>query len=316
MPTPAESSRRSPHPDLSHGPIPGPLLLVDASPYIFRAFYSLPSSMRDQDGRPANASRGFADFLGKLLADETPSHVLVAFDGSLTTSFRNEIYPAYKSSRELPDADLMAQLEACYAVADAFGCFSCIDDRYEADDLVATARAVFDSDFERFAVVTADKDLTQLVDERTVFYDFAKGARFGPAEVLEKFGVHPHQIRDMLGLAGDSVDDIPGVRGVGPKTAVALLGAFEDMDAIYDGLERVQDVDVRGAKTLAAKLAEHREMAFLSRELATCAVDAPLAVKDAAGLAWSGVKRADLDALLERLGYRAGVPRFPGLPQA
>ena len=291
----------------------GPLLLVDASPYIFRAFFSLPSTMRDRDGRPANAARGFADFLGKLLTDEAPSHVLVAFDGSLTTSFRNEIYPAYKSSRELPDADLLAQLEACYAVAEAFGCFTCIDNRYEADDLVAAARTRFDHDFETFAVVTADKDLTQLVDERTVFYDFAKRARLGPAEVKDKFGVHPAQIRDMLGLAGDSVDDIPGVRGVGPKTAVALLGSFEDMDALYEGLDRVKDVEVRGAKTLAAKLLEHKEMAFLSRELATCAVDAPLAVRDASGLAWSGVKRGDLDALLEHLGYRAGVPRFPGL---
>ncbi len=294
----------------------GPLLLVDASPYIFRAFFSLPSTMRTKDGKAANASRGFADFLGKLLTDEAPSHVLVAFDGSLTTSFRNEIYPAYKSSRELPDADLMAQLEDCYAVAEAFGCFTCIDDRYEADDLVATGRARFDADFDSFAVVTADKDLTQLVDERTVFYDFAKRARLGPAEVHDKFGVHPRQVRDMLGLAGDSVDDIPGVRGVGPKTAVALLGAFEDMDALYDGLDRVKDVEVRGAKTLAAKLAEHKEMAFLSRELATCAFDAPLAVEDASGLAWSGVKRADLDALLDHLGYRAGVPRFPGLQNA
>lgn len=294
----------------------GPLLLVDASPYIFRAFYSLPSSMRDKDGNQANASRGFADFLGKLLTEEEPSHVLVAFDGSLTTSFRNEIFPAYKSSRELPDAELMAQLEACYAVADAFGCFTCIDERYEADDLVATARARFDADFEGFAVVTADKDLTQLVDERTVFYDFAKGARLGPAEVHGKFGVHPRQIRDMLGLAGDSVDDIPGVRGVGPKTAVALLGAFEDLDELFDNLEGVKDVEVRGAKTLAAKLEEHREIAFLSRELATCAFDAPLDVDDASGLAWSGVRRVELDALLEHLGYRAGVPRFPALPNA
>lgn len=294
----------------------GPLLLVDASPYIFRAFYSLPSSMRDKDGKQANASRGFADFLGKLLTDESPSHILVAFDGSLTTSFRNEIYPAYKSSRELPDAELMAQLEACYAVADAFGCFTCIDDRYEADDLVATARARFDADFDSFAVVTADKDLTQLVDERTVFYDFAKRARLGPVEVHEKFGVHPHQIRDMLGLAGDSVDDIPGVRGVGPKTAVALLGAFASMDELFDDLDKVKDVELRGAKTLGAKLEEHREIAFLSRELATCAFDAPLDVEDASGLAWSGVKRADLDALLEHLGYRAGVPRFPALPNA
>ncbi|MFT7076330.1 MAG: 5'-3' exonuclease [Planctomycetota bacterium] len=296
--------------------LPGPLYLVDASPYIFRAFFSLPSSMRDADGGPANAARGFADFLAKLLTDEAPSHVLVAFDGSLTKSFRNEIFPAYKSSRELPDEDLVAQLEACYRIAEALGCYTCIDDRYEADDLVATARARFDGAFDSFAVVTADKDLTQLVDGRTSFYDFAKGARLGREEVKEKFGVHPHQIRDLLGLAGDSVDDIPGVRGVGPKTATALLGVFEDLDALYADLDRVKDVPVRGAKTLAAKLKEHQDLAFLSRELATCAFDAPLSASQPSDLAWAGVKRADLDALAAHLGYRAGTQRFSHLKDA
>ncbi|QDV09349.1 DNA polymerase I [Planctomycetes bacterium Poly30] len=292
----------------------GPLYLIDASPYIFRAFYSLPSSMKDRDGRPANAARGFADFLGKLLADESPTHVLVAFDGSLTTSFRNDIFPAYKSSRELPDEALVAQLEACYRLADALGCFTCIDGRYEADDLVATARARFDDSFEAFAVVTADKDLTQLVDDRTSFYDFAKGARLGPAEVRAKFGVHPHQIRDLLGLAGDSVDDIPGVRGVGPKTATALLEHFENLEAIYEDLGRVKEVPLRGAKTLGAKLEEHRDLAFLSRELATCSLEAPLTATSPENLAWKGVKRPDLDALTEQLGYRAGTQRFAQLP--
>ncbi len=296
--------------------LPGPLYPVDASPYIFRAFYSLPSSMKDANGRPANASRGFADFLTKLLGDESPSHVLVAFDGSLTTSCRNEIYPGYKASRDLPDEDLVAQLEACYRIAEVLGCFTCIDDRYEADDLVATARAKFDDAFETFAVVTADKDMTQMVDDRTTFYDFARGTRLGPAEVKDKFGVHPHQIRDMLGHAGDSVDDIPGVRGVGPKTATALLAAFDDLDALYADLDSVKDVPVRGAKTLGAKLDEHRDMAFLSRELATCALDAPLAAESPDDLLWRGVKPAELQALTASQGYRAGGQRFSQLKEA
>ena len=292
----------------------GSLYLVDASPYIFRAFYSLPSSIKTPEGRPINAARGFADFLAKLLREESPTHVLVAFDGSLTTSFRNEIYPPYKSSRDLPDEDLVAQLEACYDFAEAFGCYHCIDDRYEADDLISTARHVFDADFSSFVVVTADKDLAQLVDERTSFYDFGKGRRMGISEVVEKFGVRPDQIADFLGLAGDSVDDIPGVKGVGPKTATALLNAFDSLEEIYDGLDRVKDVEVRGAKTLAAKLEQHRDMAFLSRELATCSVEASL--KSGAegltrdGLVWSGERRAELDALSVRLGYRADRYQF------
>lgn len=282
---------------------PDRLLLVDASPYVFRAFYSLPTSIRSPAGRPVNAIRGFGDFLAKLLGEEAPTHVLVAFDGSLTTSFRNDIFPAYKSSRDLPDEDLVAQLEGCQRVTEAFGLRTAIDDRYEADDIIATARARFDGDFERFTVVSADKDMAQLVDERTEFYDFGKGKRLGPEGVREKMGVWPRQVRDFLGLAGDSVDDIPGVRGVGPKTATALLEAFDDLDALYADLDRVAEVPVRGAKSLGAKLEAARDAAFLSRDLATCATDAPLDHGDVASLARISIRRDEL----ERLGLEYGL---------
>lgn len=279
----------------------GTLHLVDASPYIFRAFFSLPASMTSPAGRPVNAVRGFADFLARLVREEAPTHVYVAFDGSLTTSFRNELYPPYKSSREQPDADLLAQLDACYRVTDAFGLVNGIDGRYEADDLIATARARFDGDFERFVVVTADKDLAQLVDGRTLFYEFARGTRLGPDDVSAKHGVRPDQVPDFLGLAGDSVDDIPGVRGVGPKTAAALLAEFDDLEALYGGLERVAGLSFRGAKTMGARLAEHRDLAFLSRTLATCSAEAPmeLAPDD---LARRPVDVAAAEALAEELG--------------
>ncbi|MEM9802739.1 MAG: 5'-3' exonuclease H3TH domain-containing protein [Planctomycetota bacterium] len=286
------------------------LHLVDASPYIFRAYFSLPTSITDRSGRPANAARGFLDMLSRLVRDEEPEHLLVAFDGSLTTSFRNDIYPAYKSSRELPDEELTAQLEDCYELAEAIGAMTCIDERYEADDLVATAKARFASAFDATVVVTADKDLTQLVDESTVFLDFAKGVRLGPDGVKERFGVRPEQIRDFLGLAGDSVDDIPGVRGVGPRTAVALLAEFDDLDALYADLDRVATLSIRGAKTLGPKLAEHREMAFLSRELATCATDAPLDL-ELDSLAYHGADAARLEPLLERLGLESRLRSVP-----
>jgi len=283
---PSPSRPRSPGPSTA-GPV---LQLLDASPYIFRAFFSLPSSMTDPAGRPVNAVRGFVDMLVRFLREERPDHLLIAFDGSLTTSFRNDVYPEYKANRELPDEDLVAQLEGCQTVAAAMGAYCCIDDRYEADDLVATAKARFGGDVGRTVVVTADKDLAQLVDDRTTFHDFARDLRLGPADVVERYGVRPEQIRDLLGLAGDSVDNIPGVRGVGPKTAIALLAEFADLDELYADLGRVETLPIRGARTLGAKLAEHREAAFLSRDLATCATDAPL------------------DATLEDLAYRGADP--------
>ncbi|MEM1449716.1 MAG: 5'-3' exonuclease H3TH domain-containing protein [Planctomycetota bacterium] len=286
------------------------LHLVDASPYIFRAFYSLPSSIRSPDGKPVNAVRGFGDMLARVVREGSPSHLLVAFDGSLTTSFRNEIYPAYKSSRDLPDEDLVAQLDACQELAAALGAFCCIDDRYEADDLVATAQARFHGDVDSIEVVTADKDLAQLVDDRTVFHDFAKDVRLDVEGVTERYGVRPDQIRDLLGLAGDSVDDIPGVRGVGPKTAIALLQEFDDLDAIYGDLDRVATLSIRGAKSLGAKLAEHREIAYLSRDLATCATDAPLDA-NLDGLAYRGADPDVLGPLLERLGLTSRLHAVP-----
>lgn len=292
------------------GAAPRRLHLVDASPYIFRAFFSLPSSLTDPDGRPINAVRGFVDMLARFIREERPEHLLVAFDGSLTTSFRNDVYPEYKANRDLPDEDLVAQLDRCQEVAAAMGAFCCIDDRYEADDLVATAKARFSPEVEETVVVTADKDLAQLVDERTWFLDFARGTRLGPSDVVERFGVRPEQIRELLGLAGDSVDNIPGVRGVGPKTAVALLAEFADLDELYGDLDRVAGLTIRGARTLGKKLAEHREAAFLSRDLATCATDAPLdATLDR--LAYRGADPGTLGPLLDRFGLSGRLDAVP-----
>ena len=264
--------------------------LIDASPYIFRAWFSLPD-MEDPSGRPVSAVRGFADFLLRYLAEQAPTHVACTFDESLTTSFRNDLYPAYKAQRDLPPPELEEQLVGCQRVARALGLASFSDERYEADDLIATLLAPLAEAGHGGVVVTSDKDLAQLVGPGIEMFDFAKDLRYGPDEVREKFGVTPAQIPDYLGLAGDAVDNIPGVRGVGAKTAAALLGAFANLDELYDGLDRVADVEVRGARTLGAKLEAARDEAFLSRELATVAIDAP-ASATLDELAWGGVPGA------------------------
>jgi len=275
--------------------------LIDASPFVFRAYFSLPTSMVDTDGRPSNAVHGYAGFLLRYLETEKPTHVAVAFDESLNTSFRNDSYPAYKAQRELPPADLEAQFDDCRALTEAMGMATFADERYEADDFIATLEHRLRGKGSSFVVVSPDKDVVQLGSESVTLFDFAKELRYGPAEVKAKIGVAPSQIADLLGLMGDAVDNIPGVKGIGPKGAVALLEAFGTLDALLEGLDRVPSLSIRGAKGIAEKLAASREIALLSRQLATVSTVAPVEV-GADALRLREPDRALLEPLLARLG--------------
>lgn len=276
--------------------------LVDASPYIFRAYFSIPASLRAPDGRPVNAVRGFTWFLLELLEREGVSHAAVAFDESLTTSFRNELYPAYKAQRELPPAELEAQLRDCRAVATALGLATFASDRYEADDLIAALCRPLGQDGHDVIVVSPDKDLSQLVTERVSVLDWARQTRSGIAEVRERFGVAPELLPDWLALVGDAVDNIPGVHGIGPKAASALISALGPIESLFDRLDEVPALPLRGAASVRARLEGCREQALLSKRLATVACDAmaPLSLDE---LAWRGADRALLDAFSLSTGF-------------
>ena len=276
--------------------------LVDASPYIFRAYFSSPDTITDSQGRPVNAIYGFASFLVRYLREHHPSHIAVAFDESLTTSFRNEIYPPYKAQRELPPPDLVDQLRSCKDVARAMGTAPFADLRFEADDIIATLIERLREEDCSFTIVSPDKDLAQLVNDRITLFDFARDARLGPLEVLEKFGVRPHQIPDLLGLAGDRVDNIPGVRGIGPKTASALLEAFPSLEEIYDHLDQVESLPIRGAASLARKLAAHRAEALLSKALATVSREVPFEIS-LVEIEYGGPSREMIEELFDRFGF-------------
>jgi 5'-3' exonuclease len=283
--------------------------LIDASPYIFRAYFSLPDSLKDREGHPVQAVYGFASFLLKLLAEERPSHLAVAFDRSLTSSFRNDLYPAYKAHRDLPPPELEAQLAACEEMAAALGAATFVDTVYEADDLIAALLACLEREGKAgwtAVVVSSDKDLAQLVDLRTSLYDFGKGARLTAKEVEAKLGVRPDQVADLLGLAGDAVDNIPGVSGIGRKTAADLLARFGHVEELYERLEEVrQTPGIRGGKSLYVKLAEARDLALLSKRLATVARDAPLPPGTSLdSLAYRGADRAAVEGLCDRLGFK------------
>ncbi len=277
--------------------------LVDASVYIFRAYFSLPATMTGRSGLPANAVYGFAGFLLRLIEEEEVTHLGLAFDKSLTTSFRNEIYPPYKAGRALPPEELEAQLDWCQEIGEALGAAIYVDLAYEADDLIAALCHQLEPRGHEIVVVSSDKDLTQLVSDRVTLFDFARGDRYGPPEVADKFGVKPAQIADYLGLAGDSVDNIPGVKGVGKKTAAALLSELGSLDQVYERLDEVPGLPIRGAKSLAKKLEAERQTAFLSRQLATAARDAP-ALADLDELRFDGADPELLDPLLEEFQFR------------
>jgi len=269
------------------------LYLVDASVYVFRAYYSIPDSMTDRDGRPVNALYGFAGFLIDLLRDARPEHMAVAFDESLTSSYRNEIYPPYKANRELPPQELEYQFGMCRQLTRALGLVDLASEMYEADDIIATLALRYRDRGMNSVIVTRDKDLAQVLRRGDTFWDFAGRRRIAYEQVADVFGVRAEQLADFLALAGDSVDNIPGVPGVGAKTAAALLQRFDDLDAIYAELDQVLEVPVRGAARVRERLAAHRDDAYLARRLTRVHEEVPLDLPST-GLA---VGTPDFDAL-------------------
>ena len=250
--------------------------MIDASIYIFRAWFSVPDSMRGESGLPVNAVYGFSRFLTEFVERSNASHVGVAFDESLTTSFRNQIYPQYKMNRELPPEELSKQFKLCRRVAEAAGLYCVSHHNYEADDLIASMALEMRGHGFRNIIVSADKDLAQCLRGDDFCWDFARDQEIDATKVMAKFGVPPETIQDYLGLCGDAVDNIPGVPGVGPKTASALLQEFGTVENVYKNLGLIAGLKIRGAKTLASKLRAHHDQALLSKRLATVAYDAPI----------------------------------------
>lgn len=269
---------------------PRPLYLVDASLYVFRAWHSVPDEFQDAQGWPTNAVHGFARFMLDLLERERPAHVAIAFDEALDSCFRHRIYPAYKANREPAPEALRRQFAHCKALCAALGLSVLADREYEADDLIGSALHAGRGDALRGVIVSADKDLSQLLLEHDEQWDYARNQRWGAAGVKARHGVHAHQIADYLALCGDAVDNIPGVSGIGTKSAAVLLAHFGNLDAMLERIDEIPFLRLRGAAQMATRLREQREQALLFRQLTTIAVDAPL------GAATPGFARGAADA--------------------
>jgi DNA polymerase-1 len=289
--------------------------LFDGHVYIFRAYHSLPPMTAD-DGTPCNAAYGFANTLLRYAADENPSHIAICFDAAMT-SFRNVTFPGYKAQRgETPD-DLEPQFDLCREIAEALGFASFEQDDYEADDLIGALCEDLVRSSARARILTTDKDLCQLVreDGRVVVHDLARETTFDADGVRGKFGVSPAQIPDYLGLVGDVVDNLPGVPGIGAKSAAAILRVFETLDAIPATAQSAAwgMVQVRGAAKLAEKVSLHRDRALATKSLATVLREVPGFSPRLDDLAYHGADRGQTEKLFDRLGWsriRDRVPRW------
>jgi 5'-3' exonuclease len=254
----------------------GPVHLVDASLYVFRAWHSMPPEFQDREGWPVNAVHGFARFVLELLERQRPERIVVAFDESLDSNFRNEIYPAYKANREAAPEELKRQFAHCQRLCRALGLPVLADGRYEADDLIGAALGQVRRAGHAGLIISADKDLSQLLDADDEQWDYARNERWRADGVKARYGVHAHQIADYLGLTGDAIDNIPGVPGIGAKTAAILLAHFGSLDELLERVGEVPFLRMRGSAQHAQRLRDHRDVALLSRQLATIDVNAPL----------------------------------------
>src|SRR3982075_2390388 len=266
MPAQANSAATTPSPSAAAPALKKTdhVFLVDGSGYIFRAYHALPPLTRKSDGLQVNAVLGFCNMLWKLMRDmkpeERPTHLAVVFDKSEKT-FRTEMYPEYKANRSAPPDDLIPQFAYIRDAVRAFD-LPCLEQAgFEADDLIATYVRLACERGAIATIVSSDKDLMQLVTDCVTMYDTMKDRRIGIPEVIEKFGVPPEKVVEVQALAGDSTDNVPGVPGIGVKTAAQLIVEYGDLETLLPRAGEIKQPKRREA------LIEHAEKARISRQL-------------------------------------------------
>ena len=279
---------------------PPRLFLIDGSSYIYRAFFALPPAFNSA-GFPTNATYGFISFMMKLMKRHQPEYLAVVLDAGSQT-FRNQMFDDYKRNRRQVPNGLVLQLPHIRRVLDAFNVAALELQNYEADDLIGTLCATLCDQGCDLIVVSSDKDLMQLITKKVSLFDSAKERWIGANEVMARFGVEPERVPEVLGLMGDVVDNIPGVKGVGRKTAMALMQQFRNLEDLYSNLHRLQQSNLRGAARLREALQDGKETAFLSRDLATIKKNVPMQI-DLEQLRFKGSSQDKLRSLFAELGF-------------
>lgn len=253
---------------------PNPLVLVDGSSYLYRAFHAFPP-LTNSAGEPTGAMYGVLNMLKSLISQVQPSHIAVVFDAKGKT-FRDEMFEQYKSHRPPMPDDLRKQIQPLHDIIRALGIPLLVIEGVEADDVIGTLAVAASKANQKVLISTGDKDMAQLVDDNIMLINTMNNTLLDREAVIEKYGIPPELIIDYLALMGDSADNIPGVAGVGEKTALGLLQGIGSMAEIYANLDKVAELPIRGAKKLGDKLLAEKEMADLSYRLATIKTDVAL----------------------------------------
>ena len=277
------------------------LILVDGSGYIFRAFYALPPMSRE-DGTPVNAVFGFTSMLLKLSEDMEGENILVVFDAARTT-FRNAIYKEYKANRSEPPEELVPQFDLIKKATTAIGLKSLEVENYEADDIIATYVKIAKKENIETLVISSDKDLMQLIQDGVSLYDPMKNIKIGPEAVLEKFGVSPDKVIDVQALAGDSSDNVPGVPGIGVKTASQLINEYGSLEKLLDNASSIKQEKRRES------LLNNAELAIVSKKLVSLFSDVPIPYK-ISDLKWTPRNDDNLLAFLKENNFKRLENRY------
>jgi DNA polymerase-1 len=276
-----------------------PVYVIDAMNYIFRAYHSLPDNIVSPSGQLTNAVLGYLRTLLRIIKERKPEYMAAAFEGD--TSFRNVMFAGYKANRKQPPQDLEAQFGYCRKITEAIG-VACLEvNDYEADDVIGTIATRMSALGHPVVVVTGDKDMSQLVSENVQVYDIAKENWLDETGVREKFGVAPAQIPDWLALHGDQIDNIPGVAGVGPKTARQILTICRTVEELAS-TELPTALSFRGRDEILKRIRENMESVRISRKLATICCEAPIEVSPEV-LRYRRGDRRVLHPLCEELGF-------------
>jgi DNA polymerase-1 len=282
------------------------LYLIDGSSYIFRAYHAI-RSLRTSAGFPTNAIFGFTSMIFKFLKDYKPEYLGIVFDSKGKT-FRDDIYPLYKANRGAPPDDLEVQIPKIFEIVNALQIPQVQMEGYEADDIIGTLAERTEEKSFSVVLVTGDKDFCQLVSEKVTLLDTMRNKKTGIKEVIEKFGVSPERVTDVLALSGDSIDNIPGVRGIGEKTASELIKRFGSLEKL---LESVNEIPGRQKELIESS----RENAILSKKLVTIKTDVPINVS-LEDLRYGGFDKEKLAGIFEELEFKSLVREIGGQPKS